>query len=148
MMNKALHLRRIVGLLVLLGMATLSAAVAGQEKSEDSPSRQFWADAKVLSFRPGEELASYRFGNPAGGVGPDGTLTLGVGREQRHFEVRMVAKLKEQRFLINVSVKPAEGDTQTKPQSIDYDLTDLNPRSLEIARDDDGRVYRLSLVPS
>src|SRR5438046_3097609 len=112
-MNIALNIRRIVGLMALAGMATLSAAVVGQEKVEDSPSRQFWADAKVLSFRPGEELASYRW-NPAGGVGPDGTLMLGVGMEQRHFDVRMDAKLKEQRFLIHVTVKPTEGDTQTK----------------------------------
>jgi len=68
--------------------------------------------------------------------------------EQRQFEVQMVAKLKAQRFLINVTVTPAEEDKQTKAQTIDYDLTDLHQRSLEIARDDDGRIYRLSLVPS
>ena len=146
-MNQALHSTIVVGHVAIAAIAMLATVVRGQDKAEDSVSRQFWADAKVLSFRPGEELATYR-GQPSGGVGPDGTLTLGVGMEQRQFEVQMVAKLKAQRFLINVTVTPAEEDKQTKAQTIDYDLTDLHQRSLEIARDDDGRIYRLSLVPS
>jgi hypothetical protein len=146
-MNQALHIGKAAALVALAVVAVSSAAALAQEKAEDSVTRQFWADAKVLSFRPGEELATYR-GQPNGGIGPGGTLTLGIGMAQRHFEVKMVARLKGQRFLINVTVTPEEEDKQTRAQTIDYDLTDLNQRSLEIARDDDGRIYRLSLVPS
>src|SRR5438876_9699866 len=59
-----------------------------------------------------------------------------------------MARLKAQRFMANVAVKPTKEDTQTKPHEIDYDLSDLAAQSLEIARDDDGRIYRLSLIPS
>jgi len=57
-MNKALRTKIVCGLLAIAAMAALSASLCAQEKVEDSVSRQFWADAKVLSFRPGEELAT------------------------------------------------------------------------------------------
>ena len=128
-------------------MATLSSALFGQEpKVEDPLAYQFWADARVFSLLPGDELATYH-SQSGGGVGPSGTLTLGVAKKQRQFNVCMKAKLKAHRFLVNVTVTPDEDDTHTQTQEIDYDLSDLNARSLEIARDDDGRVYWLSLVP-
>jgi hypothetical protein len=137
-----------LGFLSLAAIALVSSTVFGQaSKPEDAFSRQFGADAKVYSFRPGEESTTYR-SSGGGSVGPNGTLTLGIGSQQRHFDVRIMAKLKAQRFLATVTVKPTKDDTHTKAQEIDYDLSDLTPRSLEIARDDDGRVYRLSLVPS
>lgn len=135
---------------ITLACLQLSAAgVVGQEATSDSLSKlQFWADAKVVSFRPGETLTTYRR-QPSGGVGPGGTLTLGARDGGRHFDVKIVGKLKSQRFIANVSVKPTEEDKKgTKAQEIEYDLSDLAQRMLEIARDDDGRLIQLSLVPS
>jgi hypothetical protein len=147
-MKDSLETRARFGFLSLVIIALLGSSTRAQEqKLEDAYSRQFWADAKVLSLKPGEESATYHsFGG--GGVGPDGTLRLGIGDQRRHFEVRVAAKVRSQRFVANVTVKPSKEDTQTKAQEIDYDLSDLTPRTLEIARDDDGRVYRFSLVPS
>jgi hypothetical protein len=133
--------------MTLATMATLCSSVLGQEsKLEDAFVRQYWADARIFSFRPGDELVSYR-SSPSGDVEPNGTLILGGGDKQRHFNVRIIGKLKAHRFLVNVTVEPTEEDARTKAQEINYDLSDLDPRSLEIARDEDGRVYRLSLVP-
>jgi hypothetical protein len=147
-MNDAQDTRARFGFLPLAMIALLGSATHGQEpKLEDATSRQFWADAKVLSLKPGEESATYH-SLGGGGVGPDGTLKLGIGDKRRYFDVRIAAKVKSQRFSAKVSVKPSKEDTQTKAQEIDYDLSDLTPRLLEIARDDDGRVYRLSLIPS
>jgi hypothetical protein len=133
-------------------MAFAAVAVCGwnllaeEPKSDDAFTRQFWADARVYSLRPGEELATYH-GRPGGGVGPNGTLGLGFNDRQRQFKVTIVAKAKSQRFLTKVTVTPDEEDTRTQAQEIEYDLSDLNPRTLEIAREDDGLVYRLSLIP-
>jgi hypothetical protein len=137
-----------LALLALAATGLLGSAACGQErKSEGTMFQQYWADVKVYSLRPGEESATYRsFGG--GGVGANGTTTLGIGDQRRHFDVRIAGKSKAQRFLATVSVKPAKEDTQTKAQEINYDLSDLAPRALEIARDDDGRVYRLSVIPS
>lgn len=135
-------------LLSLAATTLLSSTTHGQDtKAEELRFQQFWADMKVYSLRPGEESTTYR-SLGGGGVGPGGTTTLGTGNQQRHFNVRVVAKSKDQRFLANVTVKPTADDKRTKAQEIDYDLSDLTPRSLEIARDDDGLVYRLSVIPS
>jgi len=137
-----------VALMSLSVAAVVGSIVEGQEaKPAETFVGQYWADAKVLSFRPGDVLTSYRW-NPSGGVGPGGTLTLGAGDLERHFDVRIVARLKSQRFLASVTVKPKRDDARTKAQEVEYDLSDLAPRTLEIARDDDGRIYQLSLAPS
>ena len=139
--------RRFVGLMALATAATLGSPSFGQEpKSDDRPSLEYWADASLYSFHPKEELATYHSHN-GGGVGPNGTLSFGVVYKHHDFEATMIAKRKGQRFLVNVTVKPGEQETRARAQEIDYDLSDLNPRSLDIARDDDGRVYRLMLIP-
>lgn len=140
-------LQRSFHLTVFAAVALFGSTLWGQEpKSDDAFTRQYWADAREFSLRPGEELATYH-GSPSGGVGPNGTLGLGIIDQQRRFNVSIVAKVKSQRFLAKVTVKPDEEDKQTRAQEVDYDLSDLNPRTLEIARDDDGRVYWFSLVP-
>jgi hypothetical protein len=139
---------QLLGLMLLAFVPLVGWRAEGQDvKPAEAFVGQYWADAKVLSFRPGDVLTSYRW-NPAGGVGPGGTLTLGAGDLERHFDVKIVAKLKSQRFLASVTVKPKEDDARTKAQEVEYDLSDLAQRTLEIARDDDGRIFQLSLVPT
>jgi hypothetical protein len=147
-MTDRLRMRKSLRLAAAAALLTLSVPLFGQEpKSEDAFSRNYFTDVKVFSLVPDHELATYR-SYPSGGVGPSGTVMLGVGDKQRQFNVSIIGKLKAHRFLANVTVKPTVEDTHTRAQEIEYDLSDLNPRSLEIARDEDGRVYRLSLVPS
>src|SRR5437868_5050200 len=106
-MNERLVAKRCMGVVVLAIAAAFGSTVVGQEpKAADSIAWKFWADAKVLSFRPGETLASYRWNGGGGGVGPGGTLTLGARDGERRFSVKIVAKLKSQHFIANVSVKP------------------------------------------
>jgi hypothetical protein len=148
-MNERFIAKRCLSVMWLAIAAAISSIVVGQEpQAADSIAWKFWADAKVISFRPGETLASYRWNGGSGGVGPGGTLTLGSRDGERRFEVKIVGKLKSQRFIASVSVKPEEGDSLTKSQEIEYDLSDLTPRMLEIARDEDGRIIQFSLVPS
>src|SRR5262245_19607752 len=133
--------------LIPLAAITLSSSpICGQEaKPAETTSRRYAAELKVFSFRPGEESATYvLYGG--GSVGPNGATTLGISHQQRHFSVRLAARLKSQRFLATVAVKPVKEDTGTKAQEIAYDLSDLAPRSLEIARDADGRVYMVSIL--
>jgi hypothetical protein len=140
-------LQRSFCLMAVAAVTAFGSTLLGQElKSEDAFTHQYWADARAFSLRPGEELATYH-GRAGGGVGPNGTLGLGVSDHQRRFNISIVAKVKAQRFLTKVTVKPDEEDMRTQAQEVDYDLSDLNPRTLEIARDDDGRVYRFNLVP-
>ena len=50
-------------------------------------------------------------------------------------------------FVARVVVKPDESDTKTKPMNREIVLSDLEPQSIEVARSDDGRVYRVQLIP-
>ncbi len=146
-MNDAKLIGEFVRLMAFAALAAFGSMLHGQEpKSEETFTHGYWADAHAYSLVPGKELATYHWA-PSGGVGPNGTLALGVNDGQHRFKVTIVAKLKSQRFLAKVTVEPSEEDNGTKAQEIDYDLSDLNPRTLELARDDDGRVYRFSLVP-
>ncbi len=131
-----------MGLVLIATCSALPTARAADE--DDRLERRFWADATTYSVVADQELSTYR-SLGGGGVGPGGTLTEGVADRRRHFKATIVAKLKSNRFLVNVTVQPDEGDP-TLPQSIDYDLTDLQPRLLEITRDEE-RIYRLALVP-
>ena len=132
---------------MLAAVASLTSTLRGDEPRHDETySLQYWADARVFSLVPGQEFATYRSFS-GGGVGPNGTLTMGVGDKQRKFDVSIQAKLKSHRFLATVTIEPGKEDTVTKASEVSYDLSDLSARSLEIARGDDGRVYRLSLLP-
>ncbi len=124
------------------------AEVVGIEvEPAEVPLNQFWINAKVFSLIPQEPLKSYR-PFTAGGVGPTGTLTLGVASEKRNFDVSIEAMARNGKFSAKVTVEPDQEDRQTQAQSTEYDLTDLVARSVDLGRDADGRVYRLSLSPT
>jgi hypothetical protein len=126
---------------------TPNSTLRGDEPKPDDGYRQYSLDASLFSLRPGEEMASYR--GYGGGVftGPNATLGFGVADHGRRFEVSVSGKLKANRFSAVVQIEPEKEDTRTRPETKEYDLTDLQPKSLELARDDDGRVYRLNLSP-
>jgi hypothetical protein len=146
-MTDRLAIGKNICLLTLTALLTFSSTLCGEEpKDDDAAFRQYWADATLFSMQPNVELATYRsYGG--GGAGPGGTLGMGVADKQRRFQVSVAGKLKAHRFVATVSVTPDQEDTRTPTQSIEYDLSDINPRALEIARDEDGRVYRLNLTP-
>lgn len=134
-------------LATLAALVALNSTLFGEEpKSEDAVDRQYWVDSELFSLKPGEELATYSGGGP-GGAAPNGTYGTGVTNRNRQFEVSVTGKLKASRFIAVVEVTPDKKDARTRAQKIEYDLTDMKPRFLEIARDDDGRVYRLNLTP-
>ena len=138
-----------LGLISLAAMTLFSSTIRGQEaKPEETTSRQFSAEAKMYSFHPSEGFKTYRSLGGSGTVAPGGTLTLGPATSSviSKSASRLASRLNV--FWQRLPSSRAQDDTQTKAQKIEYDLSDLAPRILEIARDDDGRVYRLSLVPS
>lgn len=136
-----------VRLVALVALVSSSLTVFGQNpKSEDTSNRQYWVDVALFSLKPGEELATYS-GGATGGTTPNGTYGTGIANQSRQFDLSVTGMLKAQRFVAVVEVTPDKKDAHTQAQEIEYDLTDMKPRSVEIARDDDGRVYRLNLTP-
>ncbi len=146
-MIERLRIWKSLRLITLTALLTLSVPLCGEEPtSEDALSGWYFADAILFSLQPDKELATYRsYGG--GGVSPKGTFGLEVEDNGRRFKVSLVGKLKAHRFVATVTVTPNKADNRTRSRETEYDLSDLIPRSLEIARDDDGRVYRLNLIP-
>ena len=50
--------------------------------------------------------------------------------------------------MVQVRITPYGTDTVTSARTIDLDLSDLQARSVEIARNPDGRVYWINMTPS
>lgn len=146
-MTDTLRIWNSLRLITAAALLTFSVPLFGEEPtSEDALSRTYFADANLFSLQPDKEMATYR-SHSGGSVGPNATLGLEVADKERRFKVSVIGKLKAQRFLAIVTVTPSKEDIRTRSRETEYDLSDLNPRSLEIARDDDGRVYRLNLIP-
>lgn len=134
--------------LVLIAMALIAsrAAVRAEQPESATEDRQPFADAKLFSVIPGHELATYEaYG--LGGVGPNGTGESGVGKHGRQFQVSITGKRMADRFSVVVRVVPEKADARTRPLEKEYDLSDYLPQSVELARDADGRVYRLTICP-
>ncbi len=113
---------------------------------DSSQNEHYYADAKLFSMKPDGGLQSYRnYGG--GGVGPRGTLGLDVSSGDRDFDVTISGSKKRGRFAVRVTVKPKRNDSHTTALDRVIDLTELAPQRLELARDDDSRVYHLSLFP-
>ncbi len=133
---------------VLIAAALIASppAVRAEQPTSATEDRQPMADAKLFSVIPGRELATYEaYG--LGGVGPNGASETGVVEHGRQFQVSITGKRNADRFSVVVRVMPQKADARTRPMEKEYDLSDYLPRSIELARDDDGRVYRLNLCP-
>jgi hypothetical protein len=145
-MTDRLPMCRRLFIVIAVTLLTPIGVLIGDEPKPDAIYRQYYVNAELFSLKPGEELATHRrYGS--GGAGPNGTFGSGVVNRGRQFEVEITGKLKSNRFSAVVKITPEKEDTRTQPQEKEYDLSDLQPKSLELARDDDGRVYRLNLLP-
>jgi len=118
-------------------------ALRGQEPEKDDPSfGNCVVDVAIFSLHPDKGISTYR-SLGAGSASPRGECGFGGER----FSVSIKGRLKSQRFLATVEIKPSAGETRIQHKETEYDLSDLRARTLDIARDDDGRVYRVNLVP-
>ena len=127
-------------LLGCLAVASIAGA-AGETKS-----RHYFVDVTLFSIVPEQGIDSLKESG-GGGVSPRGTLGLSVSDASRKFDVKVVGQLKKSRFVTTLTITPDEKDHRTKPITKEFDMTDLKPHFVEIGRDDDGRVYRLNLLP-
>ncbi|MHC4118952.1 MAG: hypothetical protein ACYSWO_15765 [Planctomycetota bacterium] len=134
--------------LILLVLATVgpTAACLGSSSTEDSIHKYYAVDINFFSVDLARPMDSYRW-HGGGNAGTGGTVGLGCSDDVRNFRIRVSGKNVEGRFVVTVSVTPGETDSATKEGLFDVDFTDLKAQSLELAKNDDGRVYMLNLTP-
>ena len=123
----------------------LPAAVAAADA--DAPYRYYWLETSLYSFVPDVGIDSYD-AHGGGGVSGNGTVGLGVADDHRRFRVSVTGRLQSHQFGASIEVTPHASDSHTEPMEREVDLAGLQPKSIDLARDDDGRIYRLLLVPT
>lgn len=135
--------RRLVSL--CLSLLTSIAAVAFGKDPTRIVARQYSIDIQMFSMNPREGLESYR-GYGGGGGGPRASLGLSA-IDDRRFSLTVETMVRSKEFIARVVVEPDPSDPKTKPMDREFVLSDLSPQSIEIARGDDGRIYRVQLYP-
>ena len=104
----------------------------------------------AYSLQPGEGLATYK-NHGSGSAGPRGTFGATIQQQGgQRYNATITVRQQDRQFLADFSVKDVTGGKQEKELldlSESLNLTDLQPRMIEIAKDPDGRVYRINLVP-
>ncbi len=132
--------------LSVFAIVGLTTACLGSLSTEDKIHKYYSLDIHLFSMDPNQPLDSYRF-NGSGSTGSGGSVGLAGGDKSRYFRVKVAGKNRKGRFVVNVSIVPGKNDSSTKEDSFEIDFTDLKPKSFELAKNDDGRVYMLNLTP-
>ncbi len=99
----------------------------------------------IQSWIPGDAIQSYR-SHSSGSCSHGGTVGLGVGGKGG-FGANVRCLTKQNRIASEFSIEPYESNKSLKPSTTEVDLSDLQSDLIEVTKDDDGRVYFLSLRP-
>jgi len=126
---------------VILATAYIAANVA--RGSEEAPYRYYHVDAAVMSLGADHSLESFR--SLGGGSGTPGAT---LGYSTPNSEITIALLVENGRFVADLESRDSKksGDAAAKKQRVD--LTNLSPTSIDLGKDNDGRVYQLNLVPS
>lgn len=133
-----------ITLQILLSAWILVGFPSAQSQGESF--RRHVLDVSFFSLVPDAGNSSYvSYGSgSSGGHAQDGYYCV---QGERRFQVKIKIGLRQHLFGAEVEVAPASGDTLTPLASYEVDLHELKAVSLEIARDEDGRIYLLNFTP-
>ena len=141
------NIRNATLMLSVLATVGLPTNCLGLWSTEDKIDKHYAVDIHLFSVDLTRPMDSYRSHGGAN-VGSGGsTFGFGCSDNVRHFRIKISGKNVKGRFVVNVSVAPDKRDSATKKDSFDVDFTDLQARSFELAKNEDGRVYMLNLTP-
>jgi hypothetical protein len=133
-------------MLSVLATVGLTTACLASLSTEDKIYKYYAVDINFFSVDQTEPIDTYKW--YGGGSSSDGgRVGLGCYDDVRKFRIEVAGKDRKGRFVVNVSVIPEKNDAATEKNSFEVDLTDLKPRGFDLAKNDDGRVYRLNLTP-
>jgi len=132
--------------LLLIGVApNHTIAAAPETPAASDVYRYVNLNLTLESWQPDKPLQTYRK-HCSGTCSHGGTTGLGVGGK-RHFNVTVRCSPVTQNLKAVVKVETYGGDDRTKNLDTEIDLSDLRSQDLELVRDDDGRIYRLTIRP-
>lgn len=125
----------------------LTVNASGQTTADIRPAhRSYFLRAELVSIQPEVGISSYRIHGDAG-VGGHATLDLDVSDSDRQFKIMVTPRVQKGRYLAKLVVQPGATDSLTRPVDKEFDLSELQTETVELVRNEDGRVYRLNLLP-
>ena len=128
-------------LLLAVGLAAVHAATVGA-KSE----RRLRCEMQLRSYIPGQAITTYRqFGS--GSFSQGGMVGLGASDNNRSFGLSVSGGGNANKLTGTIKVTPNKDDSKTTAIEKTVDLSDLQPRTILIAKNENGRIYELLLQP-
>ncbi len=128
---------------------TVGSQLSMAETNSTRTVKKYFAEVSVYSLMPGKgiELINGQFSG--GGFGPGGTFGTSIMQGRSEIELRFQGQLKDGKFISKLTVSKTVGGRMIElPElSSNLDLTDLEPKTIELAKDADGRLYVARLVP-
>ncbi len=101
----------------------------------------------LISFLPEKGLEACR--SYGGGTASCNAIVGHWVKEgDRNFGVTVECKMKSQHFWATVRIEPSKSDKRTEARVQELDLSQFQPQMIDMAHNDDGRVFRLNLMPS
>ncbi len=113
-----------------------------------TPKGSFFADVSGYSLNPDDSISTFE-DQGSGGAGPGGTFEMTIGQGAQRFSVSLTGRKNGHQFLADLSIRNVTGgaNEDLKELSQTLNLTDLQPHVIDIAKDPDGRVYRVKILP-
>ena len=140
---------QVVGRLVpcVMGLMALAPLACCHAGVPEGIVKHYEVNISLFSIQPDHVLDSYVWhGN--GMAAPNSTVRLACRDELRDFSVQMQPHLKDDRLVAEIATIPGPSDTITQGQTLEIDLSTLEPKAIKLGRNDDGRTYLLNLMPT
>ena len=146
-MRNLRHSALVCGCAALI-LATLSDSglLADDSRPREDGSHQLILEVALFSFLPGEGPDTFD-SHGHGHSSMTSTVGFGIAGNGRRFDVTIRCQAKSNRAVAVVTVEPRESDRNTKPKTHEIDLFEMQAHSIDLAQDEDGRIYRLNLMP-
>ncbi len=106
--------------------------------------RSYRIEAKVYSLGVKRNLESYR-SHGSGWCSPGSTLGYGIPSKDEPARININLSQRAGRLLADLITRPKGGSEERKQR---VDLTDLRAKSVQLAKDSDGRTYEINLTPT
>jgi hypothetical protein len=133
--------------LCVMGFLGLRVQVACLAAVPQGIVKDYRVQIELFSMQPDRVLDSHEW-HGSGTASPNSTVGLGCRDESRDFTARIQPRLKDDHLFADVTVAPSQSDKMTQAQVLEVDLSAMEPKAVKLARNEDGRVYMLSLTPS
>ncbi len=123
---------------------------ASFDDAASTESRMHRLDVRLFSIIPTVGIASYRDTTGPGFMitGLGGMVGPAYTDEERSFGVQIRPQFIDGKFGTAVKLTPWPADAVIQDRSFQVDLSSLDAKTVELGHAPDGRVYKLSLVPS